>query len=318
MNIFITGVAGFIGFNSAMSLLKKNSTVYGIDIFDKYYSTKLKLARLKKLKSNKNFHFKKVDLKNKTKLFNLFKNKKIDLILHYAAQPGVRYSFVNPSKYIDTNFFGFLNIVMAAKKNNVKKIIYASSSSVYGDSKKLPVNENSVLSKKNIYAVTKKLNEDTAELYSKLTNINFIGLRFFTIFGEWGRPDMLIFKIFNAQINQETLHLNNYGNHYRDFTYIEDAINIVDKVIKKKLTGHHVFNICSNNPINIDDIINNFKSKYKIKIKYKSLHKADVLNTHGNNLKVKKLLNVKSFTNFYKAFYKTFEWYKKNRIYKIS
>jgi len=318
MNIFITGVAGFIGFNSAMSLLKKNNTVYGIDIFDKYYSTKLKLGRLKKLKSSKNFHFKKIDLKNKTKLFNFFKNKKIDLILHYAAQPGVRYSFVNPSKYIDTNFFGFLNLVMAAKKNNVKKIIYASSSSVYGDSKKLPVNENSVLSKKNIYAVTKKLNEDTAELYSKLTNINFIGLRFFTIFGEWGRPDMLIFKIFNAQINQKTLHLNNYGNHYRDFTYIEDAINIVDKVIKKKLTGHHVFNICSNNPINIDDIINNFKSKYKIKIKYKSLHKADVLNTHGNNLKIKKLLNVKSFTNFYKAFYKTFEWYKKNRIYKIS
>jgi len=318
MNVFITGVAGFIGFNSAMSLLKKKNNVYGIDVFDKYYSTKLKINRLKKLKLNKNFYFKKIDLTNKNKLFNFLKNKKIDIIIHYAAQPGVRYSFINPSKYIDSNFFGFLNLVLAAKKNNIKKVIYSSSSSVYGDAKKLPVNENSKLIKKNIYAVTKKLNEDTAELYSKLTGINFIGLRFFTIFGEWGRPDMLIFKIFKAQIKKKILNLNNYGNHYRDFTYIEDAIKIVDKLVKKKLTGHHIFNICSNNPINIKDVIDDFKSKYKIKIKYKSLHKADVLDTHGNNSRIKKLLNIKSFTSFYKAFYRTFEWYKKNKIYKFS
>lgn len=318
MNILITGVAGFIGFNSAISLLKNKNNVFGIDNIDKYYSSKLKFKRLKKLKLNKKFRFQKIDLKNKKKLFNFLKNKKIDVILHFAAQPGVRYSFINPSKYIDTNFFGFLNLVLAAKKNNIKKIIYSSSSSVYGDSKNLPVNEKTELSKKNIYAVTKKLNEDTAELYSKLTGIDFIGLRFFTIFGEWGRPDMFIFKIFNAQVKKQTLNVNNYGNHFRDFTYIQDVTKILDKLIKKKIVGHHIFNVCSNNPINIHDIINNFKKKYKIKIKYKSLHKADVLNTHGNNSKIKNLLKIKSFTNFYKAFYRTYEWYKENKIYKIT
>lgn len=157
MNILITGVAGFIGFNSAISLLKNKNNVFGIDIIDKYYSSKLKLKRLEKLKLNKKFKFKKIDLKNRQKLFNFLKNKKIDVILHFAAQPGVRYSFINPSKYIDTNFFGFLNLVLAARKNKIKKIIYSSSSSVYGDSKNLPVNEKTKLSKKNIYAVTKKI-----------------------------------------------------------------------------------------------------------------------------------------------------------------
>ena len=318
MKILITGVAGFIGFSSAISLLKKKNIIYGIDSLDKYYSTKLKKIRLNKLKSKKKFYFYKIDLTNKKKINNFFSNKKIDLIIHCAAQAGVRYSFQNPNKYIDSNFFGFLNLVLAAKENNVKKIIYASSSSVYGDAKRLPVNEKDKLSKKNIYAVTKKLNEDTAELYSKLDSINFIGLRFFTIFGEWGRPDMLIFKIFKSHIKNKVIKINNFGNHYRDFTYIGDAVNIIDKLVKKKFTGHHIFNICSNNPINVLDLIRDFKTKYNLKIKYISQHKADVLNTHGSNSKIKKYLKIKSFTNFYKAFDKTYNWYIKNKIYNIS
>ena len=318
MKILITGAAGFIGSCSAVSLLEKGHTIYGIDSFDSYYSVKFKKKRIKKLKNYKNFYFKRIDLNKKKELEIFIKNKKINLVIHLAAQAGVRYSYENPAKYIDSNFFGFLNLVLVSKKNKINKIIYASSSSVYGDSKILPVNEKSKLNKKNIYSVTKCLNEETAKLYSNLYNINFVGLRFFTIFGEWGRPDMLIFKIFKSQIEKKVLKINNHGNHYRDFTYIDDVTKIINKLVYKKINGHEIFNLCSNNPISILDIIKNFKKKYNIKIKFASLHKADVINTHGNNQKIRKFLKIKKLSNFYRSFYKTFEWYKKNKINKIS
>jgi len=316
MNILITGVAGFIGFNCA-NFLTKNNIVYGIDNFDNFYSPNLKKARIKVLTSKKNFHFKKIDITNKKKIFNFFKKKKIDLILHLAAQAGVRYSFKNPDKYTTTNLFGFLNIVLAAKKNNIKKIIYASSSSVYGENKKFPLRENEVLSQKNIYAVTKKLNEDIADLYQKISNINFIGLRFFTIFGEWGRPDMFIFKLFNAYKLKKTLNINNYGNHLRDFTYIGDVVKIINRIIKKKNNKHLIFNICSNKPKNILNIVKDFKKKYNLKIKLIKQHKADILKTHGNNYKIKNFTSFKKFSNFNSAFVKTLKWYSDNKIYKF-
>ena len=317
MNILITGIAGFIGFNVARNLVLKKHKIYGIDNLDDYYSVKFKKKRLQNLKKYKNLYFYKIDLNNKRKLLNFFRNKRINLIIHLAAQAGVRYSFVDPNKYISSNYFGFLNLVYCAKHNKVKKIIYASSSSVYGDSKKLPLKENYNLNTKNIYSTSKKLNEDTAELYSKLSKIKFIGLRFFTIFGEWGRPDMLIFKIFKSFFSKQTLEINNYGKHYRDFTYIGDVLKILNKLIFKKIKKHEIFNICSNNPINISNLINDFKKNYKLKTKLVKLNRADVLNTHGSNLKIKKFLNIKSFSNFYSNFYKTFEWYKKNKIHKI-
>ena len=318
MRILITGAAGFLGFCSAVSLLKKEHIIYGIDSFDNYYSIKLKKKRIKELKNYKNFYFKRIDISKKKKLENFLNNKKIDVVIHFAAQAGVRYSYINPSKYISANFFGFLNLILASKKNKIKKIIYASSSSVYGDSKTLPVDERSKLNKKNIYSVTKCLNEDTAKLYNKLYGINFVGLRFFTIFGEWGRPDMLIFKIFKSQIEKKILKINNYGNHYRDFTYIGDVRNIINRLVYKKINGHEIFNLCSNNPISILDLIKNFKKNYNLKVKFTPLHKADVINTHGNNKKIKKFLKIKKFSNFYTSFYKTFDWYKKNKINKIS
>ena len=317
MKILITGVAGFIGYNIAADLLNNNHYVYGLDNLDNYYSIKIKKKRLINLNKNKKFFFTKIDLNNKRKLDNYFNKKKFEIVIHLAAQAGVRYSFENPEKYINSNFFGFLNLVLCSRENNVKKIIYASSSSIYGDSKKLPVSENHQLSTKNIYAVTKKLNENTAELYSNLTNIKFIGLRFFTIFGEWGRPDMLIFKIFKSHFTKKKLYINNFGNHSRDFTYIGDVIKIIKKLIFKNLSKHTIFNICSNNPININNLIKNFSKNYKLNTKFIKLHKADVINTHGSNKKIKKQLHLKSFSKFYKAFYNTFEWYKKNKIYKI-
>ena len=192
MKIIITGVAGFIGFNLAKKLLQKKNTIYGIDNLDNYYSVSYKKKRLKELKKFKNFYFKKIDIIKINKKH--FKNIKIDTVVHLAAQAGVRYSFNRPAKYIDTNIIGFLNLIKFSNQKKIKKILYASSSSVYGDSINFPLKESENLNPKNIYGISKKINEKTAELYSKIYKMNFIGLRFFTVFGEWGRPDMFMMK----------------------------------------------------------------------------------------------------------------------------
>ena len=317
MQIFITGVAGFIGFNLANSFLNKGHRVYGIDNLDQYYSIKIKKKRLNILKKYKNFVFNKVDIINYAKLFNTINNKKIDVIVHLAAQAGVRYSIINPNKYLDVNISGFMNLIKAIKNKKINKFIYASSSSVYGDSKKFPLKENDNLNPKNIYGLSKKINEEIANLKQYNFKINFIGLRFFTIFGEWGRPDMFMFKLFKAFFLKKTFYLNNYGNHIRDFTYIGDVKKIVEKLINKKISGHHIFNVCSNKPQNILKIVQKFTKYNKTKVEMISINKADVLKTHGNNHKIKKFIKYKKFSNFDLFFNKTFEWYKKNKIYKF-
>ncbi len=316
MNILITGAAGFIGFNLALYLLNKNYKVYGIDNFDNYYSIPLKKKRIDVLKKNKKFIFEKINIINKNKLSSFFKKKKFDIIINLAAQAGVRYSLENPGKYIDVNVFGFINLIEEAKKNNIKKFIYASSSSVYGDSNNFPLKETENLYPKNIYAVSKKLNEEIADLHHKIDSTKFLGLRFFTVFGEWGRPDMFMLKLFKAHIKNKYFYLNNYGNHLRDFTYIGDVVKLIGKLLNKKFTRHEILNICSNNPININDIVNEFKKKNKLSVKLIEMHKADVLKTHGDNAKLKKFGLRIQYTPFYEAFFKTFEWYKKNNIYK--
>jgi len=315
-NILVTGAAGFIGFNISNFLLNKNFRVFGIDNYDNYYSTKIKYIRIKILNKNKNFFFKKIDITNKKKLDFFFKKKKFDFVIHLAAQAGVRYSLINPQKYIDVNIIGFLNIIEQIKINNIKNFIYASSSSVYGDSKKFPLNEKHTLKPKNIYAMSKKLNEQIAKIYSQEFKINCIGLRFFTVFGEWGRPDMFMLKLFKSHIKNSYFYLNNYGNHLRDFTYIEDVVKVIGKLMNKNFNKHEVFNICSNNPINIYDIVKEFQKKNKLSVKLVEMHKADILKTHGDNAKLKKFGLKIQYTPFYKAFFKTFEWYKKNNIYK--
>ena len=168
----------------------------------------------------------------KKKLNSYFK-KKFNLVIHLAAQAGVRYSLINPQKYIDVNIIGFLNIIDQARKNKIKNFFYASSSSIYGDSTKFPLNENQTPRPKNIYGLSKKLNEQIANFYSNCFNMNCTGLRFFTIYGEWGRPDMFMLKLFKASANNDIFYLNNYGNHKRDFTYIDDAVTAVYKLIHK-------------------------------------------------------------------------------------
>ena len=216
MRYLITGVAGFIGFHLARKLLKdKINQVFGLDNLDSYYSIKLKKKRLSILKKYKNFTFIKVDLSNESKMTRL-KIYHADIIFHLAAQAGVRYTTKNPNKYVSTNTFGFMNFLKYIEINKAKLVFYASSSSVYGDNKKYPVSENFLPKPKNIYAFTKLTNEISAKLFSHLFNKKFIGLRFFTVYGEWGRPDMLIYKYLISAIKKETFYINNYGNDYRD------------------------------------------------------------------------------------------------------
>ena len=319
MNILITGCAGFIGFHLSEFLSKKykKSKIIGFDNINNFYSPILKKMRIKELKKNKNFYFKKIDITQRSRLFNFFKKKKIDIIIHLAAQAGVRYSLINPKKYVDVNISGFLNIIELAKEKKIKKFIYASSSSVYGENKKFPLSENQSLNPKNIYGLSKQMNEQIASMYSKFFDLKCIGLRFFTIYGEWGRPDMFLFKLFKASQQNKKFYLNNYGNHKRDFTYIKDAVKIVLKLLNYKIVNNEIFNICSNKPIKILDIIKYFKKKNDVEVKLIEMHRADVKDTHGDNKKIKKALKKIKFSKFYRCLETTYEWYKKNNLSKI-
>ena len=263
---------------------------------------------------NKNFIFKKVDLKNLSSLEKVF-NRKISLIINLAAQAGVRYSIKKPREFVNNNILGFYNLVDLARKYGIKKIIYASSSSIYGDSKKFPLKEIQNVNPKNIYALSKKNNEDLASIFSSQYNIKFIGLRFFTVFGEWGRPDMFMMKYLKSCYdNKNKFYLNNYGNHTRDFTYIQDACNLVEKIIfcKKKLKSNEIFNICSNNPVKLMDIIkkiNNLTSKKPLLYKRK-LQQADVVKTHGDNKKIYRILGKINLTSIDKGLQNTLLWFK--------
>ena len=323
MNILLSGCAGFIGFHVSNLIIKKynNFKLIGIDNLNNYYSVPLKKKRLKILKESKKFKFLKLDLRDKSKLNRLFKQNKIDIVIHLAAQAGVRHSINNPKSYYESNIVGFLNIIELSNKYKVNKFIYASSSSVYGDSDIYPLKENFKIFPKNIYSASKNLNEIIANDLSKISKMKFIGLRFFTIYGIWGRPDMLIFKYLKKSFNKKTFYLNNFGNHWRDFTHIDDAINIIDKLIKKKIKNNYmIFNICSNNPINIKQLINKINMKIKIKTKIKKIQKnnIEVLDTNGDNRKIKKYLNIKKFKNIFEEIPKIIDWYDKEKIWKLG
>jgi len=323
MNILITGCAGFIGFHLTEFLSKKykKSKIIGFDNINNFYSPILKKMRIKELKKNKNFYFKKIDLENKKKIENIFKRNKIKTVIHLAAQAGVRDSLKMPNSYFKSNFIGFMNIVNVSNNNKVKKFIFASSSSVYGDKKKFPLKENMNISPKNIYSATKKINEDIANDLSKISNMKMIGLRFFTVYGKFGRPDMFIFKFLNSLLNNKKFYLYNKGNHYRDYTHIDDVVNIIFSLIKKKITKKfQIFNICSNNPIDLNKLvkfISNF-ANIKPKIIKKKRNSIEVLKTHGDNKKILGFLKIKLTKNIFFELPTIIQWYKKKQIWKLK
>jgi len=315
MNILITGCAGFIGNSLTQKLLKnnKNLNVIGLDNLNNFYSVKLKKKRLSLIKKYKNFKFYKVDLLDKKKLENIFKKNKINIICNFAAQAGVRYVSTNPEKFLESNIYGFHNLIEVSKKHKIEKFFYASSSSVYGEKNKFPVNEKSNLNPKNIYGLSKKFNEEYININSN-KHTKYIGLRFFTVYGEWGRPDMMILKLLDAAYKKQKFYLNNSGNHWRDFTYIDDVVNILEILIKKKYRSNQIFNICCGKPIFVRKLVNTISKKILFnKMINTKLNKFEVHKTHGKNNKVIKFTRVRKFTNVYEKLDSIIAWHKKFR-----
>ncbi len=319
MKILITGSAGFIGFHTAKFFLKKGYQVLGIDNLNRYYDINLKKARNKILLGFKNYTFKKININSFKKVEKIFKKNQFDLIIHLAAQAGVRYSLKNPSAYIDTNLRGFFNIIENCKKNNIKKFIYASSSSIYGNNKNKFFKEtDSAVSPIQLYAATKRSNELIAHAYSSLYKMNTIGLRFFTVYGPWGRPDMSFFLFTKKILKNEIIDVFNYGKHVRDFTYIDDIVKGIFLCSKKKLVKskkNHLFkivNIASGKPIKLINFISIIEKKLnkKSQKRFKNLQKGDVFRTAGSISKIKSTFGYQPTTSTDVGIGKFVKWYK--------
>ena len=321
MRILITGCAGFIGFHYTLKHLKSNNIVVGIDNINSYYSTKLKKDRLKILKKFQNFNFFKFDLKDNKKLQKVFDQFEFNYIVHLAAQAGVRYSYTNPQKYIDSNIISFTNMIENCRLRNIKNFFYASSSSVYGNQKKFPIKENALTNPISLYGTTKLVNEEIAQSYSLNFNIKTTGLRFFTVYGPFGRPDMALYKFVNLLKKNKPIELFNGGRHSRDFTYIDDIINSMDKVIKKRISKKNkilsiVLNLASGNPKKLVEFIYEIEKNLNVKASFKKtkLQKGDVIKTFADISRLRKLTNyypkynikvgIKNFVDWHNSYHK--------------
>jgi UDP-glucuronate 4-epimerase len=326
--ILVTGCAGFIGFHVSSHILK-NKKVFGLDNLNNYYDVNLKKARLNILKSNKNFVFSKINLLNKKKLFNFIKNNKIKIIIHLAAQAGVRYSILKPEVYIDSNVKGFLNILEACRCFKIKNLIYASTSSVYGLSKKIPFkeNDNNTNHPIQLYAATKKSNELMAHAYSWLFNIPSVGLRFFTVYGPWGRPDMSLFKFTKNIIENKKIDLYNNGDHARDFTYVEDVAKIIYKLTKKpskkdkswskknspdtSLAPYKILNISAGEKISLKNFVLEIEKNLNKKSKknYLPMQMGDIKETLSSKTNLNQYLSDIKFTSYKNGIKSFIKWY---------
>ena len=334
MKILITGCAGFIGHHVSVKLISLGFSVIGIDNLDNYYDPKLKKNRLKRAKNlsktfKGNFKFIKLDLCNKKKINLLFKKFKFKKVIHLAAQAGVRYSLINPHKYLQSNILGFLNILEGCRSSKCTHLIYGSSSSVYGANTKFPYNEKQHADHPiQFYAATKKSNELMAHSYSHLFKIPTTGLRFFTVYGPWGRPDMALF-LFAKKIKQnKVIKIFNYGKHKRDFTYIDDVVNGIINVLKKgqkinkKWNSKNpdpsssnapfgIFNIGNGNPIKLSRYIECIEKEMgkKAKKQFLKLQPGDIEKTHADTQKIKKIYGYKSKTTVEEGIKKFVNWF---------
>ncbi|MDF9761360.1 UDP-glucuronate 4-epimerase [Peribacillus simplex] len=302
MNILVTGAAGFIGFHLTKRLLTLDINVIGVDNINDYYDVILKNNRLKILKENPDFEFHKLDLSNKEKLNQLFKDRTIDIVINLAAQAGVRYSIDNPDSYVKSNLVGFVNILEVCRQNNVKHLIYASSSSVYGANTNIPFStKDPVDHPVSLYAATKKSNELMAHTYSHLYNIPTTGLRFFTVYGPWGRPDMAYYSFTKNIIEEKTIKVFNNGDMRRDFTYIDDIVEGIIRLLDKppvyntgwdrahpvpssSYAPYKIYNIGNNKPIKLMDFIITLEKLIgkKAKIEFLPMQPGDVKETYAD------------------------------------
>ena len=292
MKILVTGCAGFIGFHLSKHLLEENNNVIGVDNINNYYDPNLKEKRLNILKKNKKFKFYKIDLCNRNRLKDIFKRHKFDYIIHLAAQAGVRYSIKNPFSYIDNNILATTNILELCKNRPPKKILFASSSSVYGLQNTKSFKENlSTNTPISFYAASKISMEAIAHSYSHLYNMPIKALRFFTVYGPWGRPDMAYFNFTKKIIKKEKIDIFNRGNHFRDFTYISDIVNFIDAIIKKKENKKfEILNLGSNKPKKLSLFIKLIEKKLNKK-SLKNYIRKQSGDMYGTNADMKKSIN---------------------------
>ena len=333
MKFLVTGAAGFIGFHVSKRLLNDGHQVVGIDNINDYYDVKLKKSRLEKLESP-SFTFYKLDLADRDGMAKLFETEQFERVIHLAAQAGVRYSLENPYAYADSNLTGYLNILEGCRHNKVQHLLYASSSSVYGLNRKMPFStDDSVDHPVSLYAATKKANELMAHTYSHLYSIPTTGLRFFTVYGPWGRPDMALFKFTKAMLEGKSIDVYNYGKMKRDFTYIDDiveAIVRIQDVIPQpdpewtveegspatSSAPYRVYNIGNSSPVELMDYINALEQALGLEAKKNMMpiQPGDVLNTSAETQALYKTIGfkpetpvqqgVKNFVDWYKEYYR--------------
>ena len=328
--VLVTGAAGFIGFHLSNLLLEKDYVVVGIDNLNDYYDIRLKEGRLEILEGKENFTFKKIDLKDKEDIDELFATEKFDYVINLAAQAGVRYSIENPYAYVDSNLIGFVNILEACRHNPVKHLLYASSSSVYGGNKVAPFStEHQVDHPVSLYAATKKSNELMAHTYSYLYKIPTTGLRFFTVYGPWGRPDMAYFSFTDNILNGKPIKVFNHGKMERDFTYIDDIVEGIYKLLplapksnpnwdetvdkqSESFAPYKVYNIGNNQPVQLETFISVLEDKIGKKAvkNYMEMQPGDVVRTYADTSDLEKAIGFKPSTSIEEGLEKFANWYK--------
>jgi UDP-glucuronate 4-epimerase len=343
MKVLVTGSAGFIGYHMVIRLIAEGFEVVGLDNLNDYYDINLKLDRLnesgikiaiEKLNQSKEekgtlrvqstiyskYQFVFGDIANRSLMMELFENEKFDYIINFAAQAGVRYSLINPDSYIQSNIIGFMNILECARKFPVKHMVYASSSSVYGNSMHTPFKESDLTDEPvSLYAATKKSNELIAYTYSFLFNIPLTGLRFFTVYGPWGRPDMAYFSFTNAILEEKPIQLFNGGDMYRDFTFIDDIVESIVRLVEKIPTDelgksqNQIYNIGASSPVYLKEFIEILEKNLQKAaiIENKPMQDTDVYKTFADTTKLNNLISYTPQTTIHEGLENFCEWYLK-------
>jgi len=326
----VTGSAGFIGFSLCVKLLERGDSIIGIDNHNDYYDPMIKEARHDILIKYSNYQHYRADLSDEKSLDEIFKNHHPQKVINLAAQAGVRYSIENPLAYIKSNIVGFANILENCRKYKIKHLVYASTSSVYGANTKMPFSENdSVNHPLSVYAASKKSNELMAHSYSYLHKLPTTGLRFFTVYGPWGRPDMALFKFTKAILEKKPIDVFNHGKHTRDFTYIDDIVDGIIKAFDNTATSNSdwngnrpdpsssmvpwcIYNIGNNKPVPLMDYINALEKalEKKAKINFLPLQAGDVPDTHASIDIIKNKINYKPTTSVTEGVEQFVQWYK--------
>ncbi len=329
MNILITGSAGFIGFHLSLNLLNDGHSIIGIDNLNDYYDRQLKLDRLHILNKNKNFIFHEFSIEDNRSLENLFKKSEIEYVINLAAYAGVRHSLIKPQDYINANLIGFANLIELSKEYEIKHFLYASSSSVYGVNSNLPfLEEDNTDHPVSLYGATKKANETLAHSYSHIFNLPTTGLRFFTVYGPWGRPDMALFKFTDAIVKGSPIKIYNHGKHRRDFTYVDDIVTSINKLLfihassdekfdtndpnpSSSSAPWKIYNIGNSECIELDEFITIIEDTLNTKAKktFLDFQLGDVEASFASTEKLSQITNFKPYTPLNTGIKKFIEWY---------